>query len=607
MTNPAKIQSHVPALLLFLVIILIQNISFGQTTYSLSAKCIDRSPDFLKNEIGLQTEFPSRPVCIDYVNKLPSLLQTKGFVNASLDSIFFDTTSAKLVLYIGQQYKWAHIDIADADPEVLAVSGWKEQLFFNKPINFDQLKGYQENMLIHLENNGYPFAKIYLDSISLMEDSVNARLIIDKGPFYKIDSIRVYGNAKISNSFLQHYLDIPNGSVYNREKLLRISKKIKELSFLEEEQPSNMSLLGTGSVLNLYLKQRRSSQVNALIGFLPNNDQLSSKKLLITGEANVYLQNAFGGGEALGLNWQQLQVKSPRLNIFYRHPYLFNSPLGVDFSFDMLRKDSSYLNINLNLGARYVLSESQSGKIFLQHLQTIISQGGVNTAYVIATKTLPDIADVSSLGLGLEFEKNKTNYRFNPRSGYQFTVGGSGGTKKVKKNNEILELKDPSDPSFDFESLYDTVKLKSYQLRLLGGVAKYFPVGKQGTFKTAANGGTILSDNIYRNELFQVGGYKMLRGFDEESEYLSQYVLGTLEYRYLIGLNSFFYGFIDGGWGRNNSHSSKYTHTYFGTGLGLALETKAGIFNLAWAVGKRDDTQFNLRQSKIHFGFVNYF
>ena len=607
MPNPAKIQSHLPAAPLFLLIILIQNISFGQTTYSLNARGVDKTPEYLKNEISLQTEFSSRAACIDYVNKLPSLLQAKGFVNASLDSIFFDTASARLVLYIGQQYKWAHIDIATADPQILAVSGWNGKLFSNKPINFDQLRGFQENMLIHLENNGYPFAKIYLDSISLIEDSVNASLMIDKGPYYKIDSIRVYGNAKISNTFLQHYLDIPNGSVYNREKLLRISKKIRELSFVEEEQPSNMSLLGTGSVLNLYLKQRRSSQVNAIIGFLPNNDQLSSKKLLITGEANINLQNAFGGGEALGLNWQQLQVKSPRLNIFYRHPYLFNSPLGIDFSFDMLRKDSSYLNINLNLGARYVLSESQSGKIFLQHLQTIVSQGGINEAQVIASKTLPDIADVSSLGLGVEFEKNRTNYKFNPRNGYQFNIGGSGGTKRIKKNNEILELEDPSDPSFDFDGLYDTVKLKSYQLRLLGAVAKYFPIGKQSTFKTAISGGTILSDNIYRNELFQIGGYKLLRGFDEESEYLSQYAVGTFEYRYLIGLNSFFFGFIDGGWGRNNSHSSKYTHTYIGTGFGLALETKAGIFNLAWAVGKRDDTQFNFRQSKIHFGFVNYF
>ncbi len=64
---------------------------------------------------------------------------------------------------------------------------------------------------------------------------------------------------------------------------------------------------------------------------------------------------------------------------------------------------------------------------------------------------------------------------------------------------------------------------------------------------------------------------------------------------------------MDGGWGRNNIPGVKLNYTYIGTGLGLAFETKAGVFNLAWAVGKRNDTEFNLRQSKIHFGFVNYF
>src|SRR4030095_7958537 len=141
MTNPAKIQSHLPAALLFLVIILSQNILSGQTAYFLTARCIDKTTEFLKNEAGLQTEFASRSTCIDYVNKLPSLLQAKGFVTASLDSIFFDTTSAKLVIYLGQQYKWAHINTA-ADPQVLSVSGWNEKLFADKPINFDQLKAF---------------------------------------------------------------------------------------------------------------------------------------------------------------------------------------------------------------------------------------------------------------------------------------------------------------------------------------------------------------------------------------------------------------------------------------------------------------------------------
>lgn len=605
MTNPAKIVSHLPATLIF--IIFFQNIAVAQSTYQLHAKCIDRSDEFVKNEVGLQTEFAARLSCIEYVNKLPSLLQAKGFVTSSVDSVFFDSTSANLILYLGQQYKWASINTSATDQEVLSLSGWNNKLFSNRPINFDQLKSLQESMLVYLENNGHPFAKIFLDSIQLTQDSVTARLIIDKGPAYKIDSIRVYGNAKISNEFLQRYLEIPNGTIYNREKLLNISKKIRELTFVEEEQPSNMSLLGTGSVLNLYLKQKRSSQVNAIIGFLPNNDQLSSKKLLVTGEVNINLRNAFGGGEALGINWQQLQVNSQRLNIYYRHPYLFNSPFGVDLGFDMFRKDSTFLNLNFNLGASYVLSSSGSGKLFFQHLQTIISQGGINEPQVISTKTLPDIADMSSSSIGLEFEKNKTNYRFNPRSGYEFRLGGSTGIKKIKKNNQVLELKDPSDPSFDFEALYDTVKLRSYQLRLTGSIAKYFPIGKQSTFKTSIYGGTFFSDNIFRNELFQVGGYKMLRGFDEESQYASQYAVATLEYRFLIGLNSFFYGFVDGGWTKNNSRALKASYSYIGTGLGLALETKVGIFNLAWAVGRRNDTPFNLRQSKIHFGFVNYF
>ena len=112
---------------------------------------------------------------------------------------------------------------------------------------------------------------------------------------------------------------------------------------------------------------------------------------------------------------------------------------------------------------------------------------------------------------------------------------------------------------------------------------------------------------IFRNELFQLGGYRLLRGFDEESQYLSQFAIATAEYRYLVGQNSFFYVLADGGWGRNNALNAGQSYTYFGTGLGLAFETKAGIFNLAWAVGKRNDAAFNLRQSKIHFGFVNYF
>ena len=55
------------------------------------------------------------------------------------------------------------------------------------------------------------------------------------------------------------------------------------------------------------------------------------------------------------------------------------------------------------------------------------------------------------------------------------------------------------------------------------------------------------------------------------------------------------------------SNSASFDHTYLGLGTGLAFETKTGVFNIAYAVGKRNDQSFDLRQSKIHIGFISVF
>lgn len=604
-----RLQISVLVFLLPVIYLSAQNFSDPQAgNYQLSIRSVDKDAAFISTQLALQTSFANRNACLAYINQLPSQLQSKGYVTNSIDSLKIDSLSASMVLFVGQLYRWAQLDARSVAPDLLNAIGWREKLFADKPMDFTQVQLWQDRFLTQLENTGYPFAKVYLDSLQLEAEKVFALLKVVKGPLYKIDSIRVYGNAKISGDYLQRYLDIPNGSIYNKQKLLGISKKIRELTYVEEEQPANLTMLGTGSVVNLYLKQKKSSQVNVLVGFLPNNDQLSSKKLLLTGEANILLKNALGSGETIGVNWQQIQVKSPRLNLLFQYPYLFHSPVGLDFTFDILRKDSSFVNINLQLGAQYTLNANQSGKLFIQRQQTFISSGSINPAQIIQTRQLPEVGDVSSFNVGVDYELNTTDYRFNPKKGNEFRIITSIGTKTIKKNNEIVTLKDPGDPSFDFAQLYDTIKLKSYQFRARATLAKYFPLANQrSTVKTAINAGAFQSGNIFRNELFQIGGYKLLRGFDEESQYLSHFAIATLEFRYLVGQNSFFYALADGGWGRNNSQNVKANYTYFGTGLGLAFETKAGIFNLAWAVGKRNDTELNLRQSKIHFGFVNYF
>jgi outer membrane protein assembly factor BamA len=205
----------------------------------------------------------------------------------------------------------------------------------------------------------------------------------------------------------------------------------------------------------------------------------------------------------------------------------------------------------------------------------------------------------------LDYEWNNTNYRLNPRSGNELQLVTSAGLRTIHKNNDILSI---TDTSFRYESLYDSLKLKTYQFRVKLTVAHYFPAGKRSTLKAVINAGVFSSESIFRNELFQIGGFKLLRGFDEESIYATRYGVLTAEYRYLVGLNSYLFAFSDAGMIKNKFQNVNVNNSFISAGLGLLFETKFGLLNMSFAVGKRDDVNFDLRRAaKIHFGYINYF
>ena len=307
---------------------------FCDAQYTLRIQPVDRDSLFISDTLKLQAGFQNRQNCLSYVNKLPALLQKKGYPSASVDSVFYDSTNAFCILYVGEAMKHSVLNTDSIEPSVLSHAGINKK----NPPNILELNKVQEKILNHMENTGYPFASVMVDSVQFSSDSMYAMLKLDKGPLYKIDSIRNYGNGSISSNFLQQYLGIKNGSIYRKEKMQQISERIRELPYLQEKQPWNMSLLGTGSILNVYLDTKKSSEVNVLLGLLPANEQLANNKMLVTGEANINLKNSLGGGETIGVNWQQIQVKSPRLNILFQQPYLFGSPFGMNFNFDLLKK-----------------------------------------------------------------------------------------------------------------------------------------------------------------------------------------------------------------------------------------------------------------------------
>ncbi len=538
--------------------------------------------------VPLKASFINKSACISYVYQIPAILKAKGYITASIDSISEQEKSISINLFIGNLYTWKNLVLPN---ELKNIAN----------INTKDYTQLPESILNYYENNGFPFAKISFDSIVINStNEISAVLKINKGVEYKMDSIRIWGNANISNRFLQHYLKLQNGVFYSKEKFEKINNRINQLSYLNSYKGWDVLMLSHSYLLNLYLQPKSVNKFDAIIGFLPNNNQ-SNGSLLLTLDAKLNLQNAFAKGENISLNWQQIQPQSPRVDIGFVMPYIFNSDAGLNFNFNLYKRDSAYLNITTDIGADYELTDKTRFKVFINSFSTRIIQA--DTASIVINKKLPSVLDMNITNLGVEyFYSNAIGTKLNKRKGFELKLTGSFGQKKILPNSSITSLKTSG---YNYNSLYDSIKLNSYQVKAKIFAAKYFSLSKLSVLKLAANYGLIQTTNYLQNELFQIGGFKLLRGFDEENIFTNEYAVGIAEYRYLINQNSYFFGFTDVGFSKNKIINKDYN--YVGAGVGLALETKQGILNISFAAGKRNDLPFNLSETKIHVGIVSNF
>ena len=197
---------------------------------------------------------------------------------------------------------------------------------------------------------------------------------------------------------------------------------------------------------------------------------------------------------------------------------------------------------------------------------------------------------------------------YNPRKGFEASFTGSVAFKQVRTNTQIEELQDPQDASFNFASLYDTLQTNSVQYRFLAKYSQFIGLWKWSTVMLRYQGGLVWSQAaVYDNETFRIGGTQRLRGFDEESIFATWYNIATLEWRFLFGRNSYAYVFGDVAYIQRSTVGFDTRDDPYGVGVGVALETKVGIFALSYALGSQQGNPIQFNSGKVHFGYVYAF
>lgn len=571
-------------------------------SYTVSLHSVEGRDNLLQAQAKIPASFSSGRDAYEYIRQLAPALQTQGFLAASVDSISIAESHYEAFVFLGDEYKWATVDMDSLPQEMLSQNGYSRVQWQGKKLDPKIIGRISEKTLEWAEQNGYPFATVWLDiSEENKPDGITAAFRWSKGAFQTLDSINIEGDVKISRKYLLRYLDMKQGELYNEKKLRTISSRLNDLAFLQEARPWQMDFKQTDNQLNIFLKEKKANNLSAILGLLPNN--VETGKLLLTADAAFLFQNILGNGEYINITYQNLQYKSPRFKANVVYPYLFNTPVGLDATFDLFKKDTAFRRTTFQGGLRYHLNATDYVRIFYQNQSNRL--GVIDTNYIKANKQLPQDADISAKGGGIELAISRVDNRINPRRGFEVKISGTVLQRQVRKSDEVLGLTDAS--GFDYAALYDSFAQRTHQVFLNVQAGYYFPLAKKIVLKTSYNGAYMDGGILFRNELYQIGGFRLLRGFDEQSIYTNQYHVAVVELRLLLDRNSYFYLFSDNGWVQSRYSGYANDDVYNGFGLGTTLETKSGLFSISYAVGRHEGNPVQFRQSKIHFGYAAYF
>jgi hemolysin activation/secretion protein len=512
-------------------------------------------------------------------------LKFLGYFDIDVKSYQYKNDSLVVNLFLGKHYEGLILRNGNIPVGLIDELSLKDQFKKEKPIAFNNLNKLYQRILSYYEDNGYPFVALYIDSLESVSNQYEAKFFVSPNRNIKLDTIRLVGNAKLNQSFLNSYLGLKTNQNYNQSKVSLIDRRLTDLSFLKVVKPSEVVFGGENATINVFIDKQNANQFDGVIGFLPNSQ---TGKLQLTGDFKLNLKNALKAGETLDFNYRGLPSQSQELALKISYPYIFKTQLGINADFQLFKRDSSFLNLITKIAFDYNFSTSKRISFFIENFN------GNQVSKPNAITVIPNFANISTVFYGLSASYIQIDQKITPLKGFDLELQASVGSRKIN----------PSD-NFKPEDVFESAN--SQQFKTVANLKYYLKTGNRSVIYLHNYTGILTGKNIFNNEAYRIGGFKSLRGFDEQSIQTNAFSVQTVEFRHLIEQNSFINLFVDQAYVRQNFVNFMQTDFPLGLGTGITFQTKVGIASLNYALGKARNIPLNLQNGKIHFGIVSYF
>lgn len=527
-----------------------------------------------------KTKFKDSLQVVDYLESFQSLAIKRGFLLASFDSIAVQKNHFTVNFHRGEKFEEAQFVFSDAEQLkfVRKNTSLSERFLSNLPLQANEIANMLTKIQSAYENFGYPFAKVYIENAQFDGMLLKGKITVQKGAFLLWKKINIRGDSTISEKYIGVLVDVKIGKPFNQRKVNDISQRIEQMTFLKEIKSSELLFTKEGVELFLYLERVPVSAVNGVIGFQPDP---TTSKLTVTGEVDLKLLNLLKRGELLRMKWQSVRAQTQSLKTRINYPFLFKTRFGLDGTFDLYKRDTSFLELKTKIGVQFMMDGGSFLKGFYENATSnVLSGGNNNPSFVKLGKVIVN-------SYGLEFERKNVDFFANPSRGSIITVSASAGTRKTKASDSLEVVN-----SFIAKGKLD--------------VQFFIPISRRNVLRLANVTEVYSATEVFQNELYRFGGLNAQRGFDEDALTGTFRTTSTLEYRFLLDRNSHVFAFFDQTWYENNSAGYR-NDSPFGFGVGFSFRTNIGTFSISYALGKQQQNPIQFRDSKVHFGYIAYF
>ncbi len=526
----------------------------------------------LEENLAFQKKFQNFNELKDGAETLLTVFQKQGYLESELENISKKNDSTYQATYfLGN--RWNTI-IIQFEKGTLPLGELKK---ISKTVSDTSFEVAIENLERSLKlltkfnaEKGDPFSKLQLSEIKKINREVlSARLLQTKNQTRTIDGIVIKGYEKFPVSFLKYFVGIKKGKIFNQTKINKQNDIIDNLGFANAIKPPEALFKKDSTTLYFYIEKANNNNFDGILGFATNEE---TQKLEFNGYLNLELNNNLNFGEQLLLNYKADGNDQQNFRVRTYLPYLFKSPFGISLELKIFKRDSTFS------------TTEQLAKVHYQPSPRLSFFSGYK-AYESSNLLNENIA-------GLAVEDFKSDFVL---LGANYTIQQKSPLFPLKT---IIGLETEIGKRSSSESEQD-------QVRLGATLSQIFNLNARNSVYLQNNTQFLSSDTYLSNELFRFGGINSIRGFNENSIDASLLSVVNTEYRYLLNSSSYIHSIIDVGYFENKTLD--ISSELYSFGLGIGLNTKAGLFRLNIANGISKDQNFEFYNTKVHISLNSSF